>query len=114
MNEPFSVESDSNYSLHLYTEVKNCKSLRAQIHSSSLNYCFVEAKHVLDIVLVHVAASKALYSLSYNELVTKNVYSEMLYSLSTVKDVLFHYLFIYILYFNSFIYLFIDSFYILN
>ncbi|KAI5723434.1 hypothetical protein M8J76_005922 [Diaphorina citri] len=71
----------------LLTNVKNTKQLRELIFANQLNCCLIKPKLIVDPWIVSVAANKALESELANTMITKSIYTETLYNLSSGKNI---------------------------
>jgi len=71
----------------LFVNVTNTKDFRAKLLDGSLKCCAVSAKLIIDPFQLVVAANKAAISAAANKLVTKTVYTELLFNLSTSKNI---------------------------
>lgn len=71
----------------LVTNVKNTKQLREKIFSGQLKCCLIKPSVIVDPWIVSVATNKALESDSNNCMITKSLYTETLYNLSSSKNI---------------------------
>lgn len=73
--------------LCLYTNVTNIAEVRKKVMTGALHCCIVKASLVVDTLQVIVAANKAALNAKHNQLITKSVYTEILFCLSTSKNI---------------------------
>lgn len=71
----------------LLSDVKNTKELREQIFANKLKCCLIKPSLIVDPWIVAVAANKAIDSELSNTMTTKSVYTEILYNLSSSKNI---------------------------
>ncbi|CAG8451906.1 11288_t:CDS:2 [Paraglomus brasilianum] len=85
--EPF--PSHGLVHISLYRNVKNAKELRKRLLSrdTELCYAFIDARVILDKFQVLVASNIAIYNETHNKLITHNVHSEVVYSLSPSTNI---------------------------
>lgn len=71
----------------LLTNVTNCMALKNQLVSGELQCTIINAKYIVDVLQVSVAANKALLSDSQKKLNTKSLYTEILFNLSITRNI---------------------------
>lgn len=76
--------TNSVVKIKLYQSVKNMPDLQQQIRSGDLNCCLIKPSLILDPFQIVIAANKAALA---DELVTKKLYTELLYNLSISKSI---------------------------
>jgi len=73
--------------LHLFTDVTNIPEIRGKIVSGEFSCCAIKASLVIDAFQVIVAANKAALNAKQDRLITKSVYTEVLFCLSMSKNI---------------------------
>jgi len=73
--------------LHLFTNVTNTSEIREKLITGKLRCCMVKASLVTDAFQAVVAANKAALNAKRNRLITKTVYTEVLFYLSMSKNI---------------------------
>lgn len=73
--------------IKLFKEVKNISTLRQDIINGKLACCIVKPNLILDPFQIVIAANKASVAQNQQSLITKTVYSEILFNLSPTKNV---------------------------
>nr|BAN21284.1 unkown protein [Riptortus pedestris] len=68
-------------------EIKNVRHLKKKIIKGEIQCCCITPTMILDALLIAVAADKAAIAHSRNKMITKNVYTEILYNLSPSKHI---------------------------
>ncbi|XP_041978601.1 EKC/KEOPS complex subunit TPRKB-like [Aricia agestis] len=83
------LDSDTNTSLELYLfkNVQNVEDIRSNIIQGIWKCAVIKPTLILNPFQVAVAANRAVLSEKSNSLVTKTVYSEILYNLSISKNI---------------------------
>ena len=74
-------------SLVLLRDVKNCVTLKEKVVSGVLQCCLIKPVLIADPFQVVVAANKAAISFLSKSMVTKSVYTELLFNLSISKNI---------------------------
>ena len=99
MNRKESKMSSENYTcaldpdtrttikIYLFKDVNNVETIRNNIIKGIWNCAVIKPSLILDILQVVVAANRAVLSERSNSMVTKTVYSEILYNLSLTKNI---------------------------
>ncbi|XP_073976537.1 EKC/KEOPS complex subunit TPRKB-like [Rhodnius prolixus] len=79
----------TNLYLILFRNVKNTKSLLDIILSSKSEseYALIRVKYICDPFQIAIAGGKSLLAKQNSRMVTKNVYTELLFNLSTTKNI---------------------------
>lgn len=77
----------STIKLRLYTDVKNIPELRKKIVAGELKCCAIKPSLILDPFQIAVAANKAVLAEKRKKLITRTLYSEVLFNLSISKNV---------------------------
>ncbi|XP_012233804.1 EKC/KEOPS complex subunit TPRKB-like [Linepithema humile] len=87
----YCVELDQETGLHctllLFTNVTNISKVREKIIIGKLHCCVVKASLISDAFQAVVAANKAAVNAKQNRLITRTVYTEILYCLSMSKNI---------------------------
>lgn len=73
--------------LYLYTDVKNTPEIRKKILTGELSCCILKATVVVDPFQVVVAANKAVMREHAGELVTRSLFTEILYAISSSTNI---------------------------
>lgn len=92
------VESDSyslqldeftgkQLSVYLYQNVDNIKEIHKKLISKELPCCVIKANLVIDPFQIAVAANRAVLNEKYGQMVTRSLFTEVIYCLSTSKNI---------------------------
>lgn len=73
--------------LHLFTDVTNIAEIREKVVTGKLRCCVVKASLIIDAFQAVVAANKVALNAKQNRLITKTVYTEILFYLSMSKKI---------------------------
>lgn len=73
--------------LKLYKDVKNISTMRQDIMSGKLQCCIIKPTFIFDPMQVVSAANKAAVAQNQESLITRTVYSEILFNLSPTRNV---------------------------
>lgn len=73
--------------IKLFQNVTNVEDIRQRIISGKLDCCVIKPTLIIDPMQIIIAANKAAVSQKQNTLVTRTVYSEILFNLSITKNV---------------------------
>lgn len=84
---PLDPETELYCTLHLFTNVLNTSEMRVKILNKELECCAVKAGLIVDPFQLIVAANKAAVNFKLGQLITKTLYTELLFSLSTSKSI---------------------------
>lgn len=74
-------------SLYLYKNVENIQEVFDKILKKELPCCILKANLILEPFHIVVAANKAAINEKFNQLVTKSLYSEVIFCLSISKNI---------------------------
>lgn len=89
--DDYSVELDPETGLYctlrLFADVANTSEIREKLIAGKLRCCVAKASLVTDAFQAVVAANKAALSATRNRLITKTVYTEVLFHLSMSKNI---------------------------
>ncbi|XP_050345815.1 EKC/KEOPS complex subunit Tprkb-like [Nymphalis io] len=89
--EPYTCALDpiteTRIKIYLMRDVKNVEMIRSNVINGSWKCAVIKPSLILDILQVVVAANRAVLSERSNTMVTKTVYSEILYNLSLTKNI---------------------------
>lgn len=89
--DDYSIELDRETglycTLHLFTDVTNISEVCKEVITGKLRCCVVKASLVADAFQAVVAANKAALNAKQSRLVTKTVYTEVLFCLSMSKNI---------------------------
>lgn len=80
-------ETGTTIKIYLIKDVKNVETIRNNIINGIWNCAVIKPSLILDLFQVVVAANRAVLSEKTKSLVTKTVYSEILYNLSLSKNI---------------------------
>ncbi|XP_043261991.1 EKC/KEOPS complex subunit TPRKB-like [Colletes gigas] len=84
---PLDPETELFCTLYLFRNVQNCNEIREKIMNGKLCCAVIKAALITDPFHILVAANKAAISAKMNQLITKNVYTEILFNLSISKNI---------------------------
>jgi len=89
MNYCIQLDEDTELfcSIHLFTMVKNTAEIRRKIMNGQFSCCAIKPSLVTDYFHVIVAANKAAVAAKQNRLITRSVYTEILFNLSMSKNI---------------------------
>lgn len=89
--DDYSVELDQetglHCTLHLFTDVANTSEIREKLVAGKLCCCVARVSLITDAFQTVVAANKAALSAKRNQLITKTMYTEVLFYLSVSKNI---------------------------
>ncbi|XP_014205326.1 EKC/KEOPS complex subunit Tprkb [Copidosoma floridanum] len=74
-------------SVHLFSNVQNIEEIHEKLMTKELACCIIKAQLVLDPFQIAVAANKAALNEKYKQLITRTLYTEVIYCLSTSKNI---------------------------
>lgn len=87
----YRVELDQETGLYctmlLFTDVTNVPEIREKVIAGELRCCMVKVSLIIDAFQVVVAANKAALNAKQNRLITKTIYTEILFYLSISKKI---------------------------
>lgn len=87
----YCIELDQETGLHctllLFTNVENTSEVREKIVTGKLHCCVVKASLIADAFQAIVAANKAALNAKQNRLITRTMYTEILFCLSISKNI---------------------------
>ncbi|KAK3871843.1 hypothetical protein Pcinc_009301 [Petrolisthes cinctipes] len=89
MRKTVTLEDEGHTTCHvvLFTEVENAAELRQLIMKGQVEASLVKPEMVVDVFPVVVAANKAVRSQAAKKMVTRSVFSEILFNLSPTKNI---------------------------
>ncbi|XP_070161143.1 EKC/KEOPS complex subunit TPRKB [Polyergus mexicanus] len=73
--------------LYLFTNVTNVSEIREKVVTGELRCCMVKASLIIDAFQAVVAANKVVLNAKQNRLITKTIYTEILFYLSMSKKI---------------------------
>lgn len=87
--EPYMCYLDSHIllKLYLYKNVRNIEEIKNNIVKKKWNCAAINPSLILDVLQVAVAANRATISAKANTLITKSVFSEILFNLSLSTNI---------------------------
>ncbi|KYN05707.1 PREDICTED: EKC/KEOPS complex subunit TPRKB-like [Cyphomyrmex costatus] len=80
-------ETEFYCTLLMFTNVTNTAEIREKLIAGKLQCCIVKVALVTDAFQVIVAANKAALNAKRNQLITKNIYTEVLFTMSMSKNI---------------------------
>ncbi|XP_011704396.1 PREDICTED: EKC/KEOPS complex subunit Tprkb-like [Wasmannia auropunctata] len=80
-------ETEFYYTLCLFANVENTSEIREKLVAGELRCCVVKASLITDALQAVVAANKAALNATRNRLITRTVYTEILFYLSMSKNI---------------------------
>ncbi|XP_001606178.1 EKC/KEOPS complex subunit Tprkb [Nasonia vitripennis] len=90
-DESFTLQLDEvtekYLTIYLYKDVQNIEEIHKKIISKELPCCIVKANLVLDPFQLVIAANKAALNEKYKQMVTRSLFTEVIYCLSTSKNI---------------------------
>ncbi|XP_011861390.1 PREDICTED: EKC/KEOPS complex subunit TPRKB-like [Vollenhovia emeryi] len=89
--DDYSIELDQETGQHctlrLFTDVTNTSEIREKLVAGNLRCCVAKASLMTDALQAVIAANKAALGAKRNRLVTRSVYTEVLFYLSMSKNI---------------------------
>ncbi|XP_029666968.1 EKC/KEOPS complex subunit TPRKB-like [Formica exsecta] len=73
--------------MYLFTDVTNVSEIREKVVTGELRCCMVKASLIIDAFQAVVAANKVVLNAKQNRLITKTIYTEILFYLSMSKKI---------------------------
>ncbi|XP_011302524.1 EKC/KEOPS complex subunit TPRKB-like [Fopius arisanus] len=73
--------------LHLFTNIENSKEIRKKLQSGKLQCCVLKASMIVDPFQVVVAANKAVLRQHSGCMITRGVFTEILYAISSSTNI---------------------------
>lgn len=73
--------------LYLFTDITNVSEIREKVVTGELRCCVVKASLIIDAFQAVVAANKVVLNAKQNRLITKTIYTEILFYLSMSKKI---------------------------
>lgn len=90
-SESYSCELDPEtgtiLTIYLFKNVQNVETIRSNIIKGCWNCAIIKPSLILDPFQVVVAANRAILSQKHNSMLTRTVYSEILFNLSLSKNI---------------------------
>lgn len=80
-------ETEMFCTLYLFENVQNSNEIRRKVMNNELSCSIIKASLVVDSFQVITAANKTAISAKMNQITTKNIYTEVLFNLSTSKNI---------------------------
>lgn len=80
-------QTEKQLSVYLYQNVKNIEEIHKKLLSKEISCCIVKANLVLDPFQIAIAANKAVLNEKYGQMVTRSLYTEVIYCLSRTKNI---------------------------
>ncbi|XP_032525831.2 EKC/KEOPS complex subunit Tprkb-like [Danaus plexippus] len=84
---PLDPETLQSLKIYLFKDVKNVEDIRNNVIKGVWKCAVIKPSLIVDVFQVVVAANRAVLSKKSNNMVTKTVYSEILYNLSLTKNI---------------------------
>ncbi|XP_076243198.1 EKC/KEOPS complex subunit TPRKB [Calliopsis andreniformis] len=85
--EPLDSETEMFCTLYLFTNVQNSDEIHGKLINGELCCTIIKASLIADTFHVLVAANKAAINAKMNQLVTRSIYTEVLFNLSISKNI---------------------------
>jgi tRNA threonylcarbamoyladenosine modification (KEOPS) complex Cgi121 subunit len=89
--ETYTLELDEltekQLSVYLYNNIHNIEELHKKLLNKELPCCIIKANLILDPFQIVIAANKAALNEKYGQLVTRSLYTEIIYYLSISKNI---------------------------
>lgn len=83
----FKLFDNRHLSCTLITNVQNASILKEQLMAGLLSCAVIKPSLIIDLFPICIAANKALLARSHGKLVTKSIYTEILFNLSISKNI---------------------------
>ncbi|XP_058797787.1 EKC/KEOPS complex subunit Tprkb-like [Phymastichus coffea] len=87
----YSLELDEltnkQLSVYLYQNVNNIEEIHKKLVNKELPCCIVKANLVIDPFQIAIAANRAALNEKYGQMVTRSLFTEIIYCLSTSKNI---------------------------
>jgi len=87
MAELFTIDGDRICNLFLFKSVKNGEELRKEIMKGNIQASVIKASMILDPLQLLVAINKAVHNEKHSKMMTKTIYTEIIYQLSPSKNI---------------------------
>ncbi|XP_062585686.1 EKC/KEOPS complex subunit TPRKB-like [Saccostrea cucullata] len=84
---PCGLYPDCSMTLMLFSDVENATEIRKSVMSGEFEAALLKTSMILEPFQVIVAANRAIHLQRVNKMMTKNVHSEVLFSLSPSKNI---------------------------
>lgn len=89
--EPYSCDLDpataTSLKIYLFKKVRNVEEIRSNILKGIWNCAIIKPSLILDPFQVSVAANRAVLAREQNSMVTRTIYTEILFNLSLSKNI---------------------------
>ncbi|XP_063980865.1 EKC/KEOPS complex subunit TPRKB-like [Diachasmimorpha longicaudata] len=79
--------TDKYLTLHLFTNVKNANEIKQKVQTGKLQCCILKASMIVDSFQVVVAANKAVLRMHSGSMITRGVFTEILYAISSSTNI---------------------------
>ncbi|XP_015125715.1 EKC/KEOPS complex subunit Tprkb [Diachasma alloeum] len=73
--------------LHLFTNVENTREIKKRIQAGKLQCCILKASMIVEPFQVVVAANKAVLRMNSGSMITRGVFTEILYAISSSTNI---------------------------
>ncbi|XP_043790157.1 EKC/KEOPS complex subunit TPRKB-like [Apis laboriosa] len=80
-------ETEMFCTLYLFENVQNSNEIRRKVMNNELSCAVIKASLIVDPFQIIIAANKTAISARMNQITTKNIYTEVLFNLSTSKNI---------------------------
>ncbi|XP_006624386.1 EKC/KEOPS complex subunit TPRKB-like [Apis dorsata] len=80
-------ETEMFCTLYLFENVQNSNEIRRKVMNNELSCSVIKASLIVDPFQIIIAANKTAISARMNQITTKNIYTEVLFNLSTSKNI---------------------------
>ncbi|PBC25564.1 EKC/KEOPS complex subunit TPRKB-like [Apis cerana] len=80
-------ETEMFCTLYLFENVQNSNEIRRKVMNNELSCSVIKASLIVDPFQIIIAANKTAINAKMNQITTKNIYTEVLFNLSTSKNI---------------------------
>lgn len=80
-------ETEMFCTLYLFENVQNSNEIRRKVMNNELSCSVIKASLIVDPFQIIIAANKTAINAKINQITTKNIYTELLFNLSTSKNI---------------------------
>lgn len=80
-------ETEMFCTLYLFENVQNSNEIRRKVMNNELSCSVIKASLIVDPFQIIIAANKTAINAKMNQITTKNIYTELLFNLSTSKNI---------------------------
>lgn len=80
-------ETEMFCTLYLFENVQNSNEIRRKVMNNELSCSVIKASLIVDPFQIIITANKTAINAKMNQITTKNIYTELLFNLSTSKNI---------------------------